>query len=349
MKFTVQQIAQLINGDIQGDAQATVATIAKIDEPAPEESICFLANDKYENFLYTTTATAVMVRRGFVPKKSVQTTLIFVDDPYIAFTRLLGHYHKLTNPPKVGIEQPCFIHPEAKIGQNCYVGAFAYIDKGAVIGDNVQIHPQSYVGEGAKIGAHTVLMNGARVQAHCSVGAHCQIHPAAVVGSDGFGFAPQADGSYVNIPQLGTVIVEDYVSIGANTTIDRATFANTATIIRKGVKLDNLIQVGHNVEIGAHTVISAQSGISGSTKIGQYCVLGGQVGVANSLSIADRVKIGAKSGINRNIKEEGRILQGYPALDFQGFLKSSVIFRKLPELQKRVEDLEKHQRNHTAE
>lgn len=341
MKFTVQQIADLLQGEVKGDPNLEVYNLAKIDEEAPEGSICFLANPKYENYIYQTTANAVIVKNDFQPRKEINTTLVLVEDPYTAFTKLLEEYEKLLNRKqsrKKGIEQPSFVSDSATLGEDVYVGAFAYIGNNCVIGKGVQIYPHAYIGDNVQIGDFTVIHPQVKLYHHTQIANHCTIHAGAIIGCEGFGFAPQNDGTYRNIPQLGNVIIEERVNIGANTTIDRATIGST--IIRKGVKLDNLIQVGHNVEIGENTVISAQTGISGSSKIGKNCMIGGQVGFANSLQVADGTKIGAQSGINNNIKEEGRSIQGYPAFDYMGFMKSSVLFRKLPDLFRRVEQIE---------
>jgi UDP-3-O-[3-hydroxymyristoyl] glucosamine N-acyltransferase len=342
MKFTLQQIAHLIGGEVQGDNTLEVDKLGKIDEPNLPNSICFLANPKYENYLYTTNATAVIINRSFQAKKEINPALILVDDAYSAFTRLLKEYEKIKNAlyfnQKKGIEQPSFVSPQAQVGEGVYVGAFAYVSASCKIGKNVKIYPQVYVGENVSIGDNSIIYAGAKIYADSQIGQNCVIHAGAVIGADGFGFAPQADGSYDNIPQLGNVILEDNVSIGANTTIDRATIGST--IIRKGVKLDNLIQVGHNAEIGENTVIAAQTGISGSTKIGKNCMIGGQVGLAGHLKIADNTKIGAQAGLNADVRESGTVIIGSPAFEVKSFMKSSVIFRRLPDLQKRIEHLE---------
>jgi UDP-3-O-[3-hydroxymyristoyl] glucosamine N-acyltransferase len=342
MDFTVKQIASLLLGDIIGNAEAKVNQLAKIDEEAKSGSICFLANPKYENFIYTTNATAVIVKDDFQPKQSIDTTLILVKDPYIAFTKLLEEYNKLAQQynahQRIGIEQPSFAGKNLKTGERFYLGAFAYVGNDCEIGDDVKIYPHCFVGNNVKIGNGTVIHPGAKIYDNTQIGCNCNIHAGAIIGSEGFGFAPQADGTYKSIPQLGNVILKDNVNIGANTTVDRATIGST--LIQEGVKLDNLIQIGHNVIIGEHTVMAAQAGIAGSTKIGRMCSIGGQVGIVNSIQIADYTQIGAKAGVNGSIKQEKTTVIGAPAMEFKNFMKSSVIFRKLPELQKRIEQLE---------
>ncbi len=341
MRFTVKQIASLLGGVVEGNEQDEIYQLCKIDEPAPEGSLCFLANKKYENFIYTSGATAVLVSQDFVAKKEIPSSLIRVADPYTAFTQLLVEYQKIIKAqqkqPK-GMETPNFVSPDAQIGEDVYIGAFTYIKAGCILGDKVQVHPQSYIGEGAQIGDGTIIYPGVKIYENCIIGKNCILHSGSIIGAEGFGFAPQEDGTYQDIPQLGNVILEDNVSVGANTTIDRATLGST--LIREGVKLDNLVQIAHNVEIGRHTVISAQTGISGSTKIGENCMIGGQVGLSNSIQIAPKTMIAAQSGVNKDIKEEGARIQGYPALPYRQFWKSSVIFRNLPELQRRLELLE---------
>ncbi len=342
MDFTVGQIATLLKGTIIGNTEAKVNHLAKIDEIAKTGSVCFLANPKYENFLYETQATAVIVKEDFQPKQTVNTTLILVKDPYIAFTTLLEEYNKLAQQynahQRIGIEQPSFVGENLQVGENFYLGAFAYIGNHCEIGDDVKIYPHCYIGNQVKIGKGTVIHPGAKIYDNTQIGEFCTIHAGAIIGSEGFGFAPQADGTYRAIPQLGNVILKNYVNIGANTTIDRATIGST--LIQEGVKLDNLIQIGHNVIIGENTVMAAQAGVAGSTKIGRGCSIAGQVGIVNSIQIADFTQIGAKAGVNGSIKQEKTTIIGAPAMDYKNFMKSSVIFRKLPELQKRIEQLE---------
>lgn len=344
MKFTIKQIATVVGGEVQGNESLEIHDVIEIDKHPPGSGfISFLANEKYENFIYTTAADAVIVKKDFSPRKEINTTLIKVKDPYSAFTTLLEQYDKMVKLNKRGVESPCFIGTDGVADcENIYIGAFAYIGKNCKIGKNVKIYPHTFVGDNVHIGDETILYAGAKVYDNSIIGKACTIHAGAVIGSDGFGFAPQQDGTYKTIPQLGNVIVEDYVSVGSNTTIDRATLRSGSTIIRKGAKLDNLIQIGHNVEIGENTVVAAQAGISGSSKIGKNCAIGGQVGLAGHIVIPDNTQVGAQSGINSSIKKKGTKIQGYPAFDYNGFMKSSVVFRKLPDLQKRVDQLEKN-------
>lgn len=337
MEFTTKQIANLIGGELKGSDSIKISTVAKIEE-ASEGSIAFLSNPKYENYLYSTDASAVIVNKSFVPKDSVKTALILVDDAYTSFTMLLEEYHRISSFLKAGVEDPAFIGPNSITGQHIYRGAFSYIGDHCRIGNNVKIYPHAYIGDHVEIGDNTIIYPGVKIYSKSSIGSFCTLHAGAVIGSDGFGFAPQKDGSYKDIPQIGNVILEDHVSVGANTVIDCATMGST--VVREGTKLDNLIQIAHNVEIGKHTVIAAQTGISGSTKVGDYCMIGGQVGLAGHLKIANRTNIGAQSGIGKNITEEGKAFLGSPAFEFKKYFKSAAIFRKLPELQKRIEELE---------
>ncbi|MBC3539919.1 UDP-3-O-(3-hydroxymyristoyl)glucosamine N-acyltransferase [Rufibacter sediminis] len=336
MEFTVQQIADLLQGQVQGDGNATVNRLAKIEEGAPG-SLSFLSNAKYEHFLYTTGATAVIVSNTLELKQPVTANLILVEDPYSSFSTLLEVYQQAVAAARQGVEEPCFIGENSTIGDRHYRGAFSYIGKNCKIGSGVHIYPQVYIGDNVTIGDNTVLFSGAKIYADCVIGSSCTIHAGAVIGSDGFGFAPQKDGSYKAIPQIGNVVLEDHVSIGANTTVDCATMGST--IIRTGTKIDNLVQVAHNVEIGRHTVVAAQTAFAGSSKVGNYCTIAGQVGVVGHVSIADKTIIGAKSGISKNIKEEGTFVQGAPAFDYKQNLRAMAVFRKLPELQKQVEEL----------
>ena len=344
MKFTIKQIAIVVGGEVQGNDALEIHDVIEIDKQPPGSGfISFLANEKYENFIYTTAADAVIVNKSFSPKKDIHATLIKVDDPYSAFTTILEQYDKMMKLTKQGIESPSFIGTESvKDCENIYIGAFAYVGKNCKIGKNVKIYPHTYIGDNVEIGDETILYAGSKIYDYTVIGKSCIIHAGAVVGSDGFGFAPQQDGTYKSIPQLGNVVIEDNVSIGANTTIDCATLKSGNTIIRRGAKLDNLIQIGHNVEIGENTVVAAQAGISGSSKIGKNCAIGGQVGLAGHIIIPDNTQVGAQSGINSSIKKKGTKIQGYPAFDYNGFMKSSVVFRKLPDLQKRVDQLEKN-------
>ncbi|QCR20962.1 UDP-3-O-(3-hydroxymyristoyl)glucosamine N-acyltransferase [Pontibacter sp. SGAir0037] len=336
MEFTVQQIADLLQGKIEGDNAVKVSTLAKIEE-AQAGALAFLSNAKYEPYLYSTGASAVIVSETLELKKPVTATLIRVQDPYSSFSTLLSYYQSALLASKTGTEEPCFIGSNSSIGENHYRGAFSYIGNNCKIGDNVRIFPQVYIGDNVQIGDNSTILAGAKLYAGTVVGRNCTIHAGAVIGSDGFGFAPQPDGSYKTIPQIGNVVLEDDVSVGANTTIDCATMG--ATIIRQGTKIDNLVQIAHNVEVGKHTVIAAQTGVSGSTKIGNYCVLAGQVGVVGHISIADKTTIGAQSGVSKSVKETGTIIQGSPAFDYKQNLRALTVFRKLPELQREIEEL----------
>ncbi|GAB2642171.1 UDP-3-O-(3-hydroxymyristoyl)glucosamine N-acyltransferase [Emticicia sediminis] len=337
MKFTVKQIAHLLNGEVKGDESLTISQLAKIEEGTTGD-ISFLANEKYEPFLYTTNATAVIVGQNFEPRKAYTTTLILVENPYTAFTQLLEEYQKMLDASKMGIEQPSFVGEGTSVGESIYQGAFSYIGKNCKIGKNVKIYPQAYISDNVSIGDNTIIYAGVKIYANCVIGNNCVIHSGAVIGSDGFGFAPQADGTYKTIPQLGNVILEDNVSIGSNSTIDCATMGST--IIRKGAKIDNLVQIAHNVEIGENTVIAAQTGVAGSTKIGKNCVLGGQVGVNGHITIADGTKAGGKAGLTKSVKKAGTSLNGNPAFDATEYLRSMAVLRKLPALEKQIKALE---------
>ncbi len=338
MQFTAAQIAMMTGGQVEGDAQASVASFGKIEEARPGQ-LAFLANPKYEEYLYTTQASIVIIHAGLALKQPITATLIRVQDPYSAFASLMAKYQELQAQQLSGIEQPSFIADSATIGNNVYIGAFAYISKQASVGDGSKIHPGSFIGERVKIGKNVVVNAGVKIYHDCVIGNDVIIHAGAVVGSDGFGFAPQADGTYQKVPQMGNVVVEDQVEIGANTTIDRATMGST--IIRKGVKLDNLVQIAHNVEIGQSTVIAAQAGISGSTKVGKYVMIGGQAGLVGHISIADKTRINGKSGITKSIKEPNTAVNGNPAYDHTSFLRSQAVSRNLPELERKVKELEK--------
>ena len=340
MEFTISQIAGILKGEVQGDGRLKINMLGKIQD-AKRGQIAFLANPKYEQFIYATQASAVIVRRDFQPKKEVATTLILVDDPYTSFTLLLEEYHKAINFQKSGVEEPSFISASVTVGKNIYRGAFSYIGNNVTIGDNVKIYPHVFIGDNVSIGNNTILHANVKLYADTRVGNDCTIHSGTVIGSDGFGFAPQEDGSYKTIPQLGNVIIEDNVSIGANTVIDCATLYGDATIIRQGVKLDNLIQVAHNVEIGKNTVIAAQTGISGSSKVGENNMIGGQVGIAGHLVIANNTGIGAQAGIGKSIKEEGSKIIGSPAIDVKEYFKAYAVFKRLPSLNERLRELEK--------
>jgi len=340
MEFTINQIAGLLKGEVQGDGNEKINMLGKIQD-AKKGQIAFLANPKYEQFIYTTQASAVIVKRDFQARKEINTTLILVDDPYSSFTVLLEEYHRAVSFQKTGVEEPSFIGQKTEVGKNIYRGAFSYIGNSAKIGNNVKIYPHVFVGDNVVIGDNTILHPNVKLYADTKIGNNCVIHSGTVIGSDGFGFAPQEDGSYKTIPQLGNVIIEDNVCIGANTVVDCATLFGDATIIRQGVKLDNLIQVAHNVEIGKNTVIAAQTGISGSSKVGENNMIGGQVGIAGHLVIANNTGIGAQAGIGKSIKEEGQRIIGSPAFDVKEYYKSYAVFKRLPDFNERLRELER--------
>lgn len=337
MKFSAAQIALMVNGKIEGNADVSVSNFGKI-ETAQAGEISFLSNPKYEEYVYTTNASIVLVNDTLELKKSVLPTLIRVADAYAAFATLLTKYDEILKSSLVGIEQPSYIHATTKLGQNCYVAAFAYINQNVKIGDNVKIHTGVVINNNVQIGDNVVLNAGVKIYDNCIIGNNVIIHSGTVIGSDGFGFAPNEDGSYKKIPQLGNVIIEDNVEIGSNTTIDRATIGST--IVKKGAKLDNLIQIAHNVEIGNNTVIAAQTGVSGSTKIGNNVMCGGQVGFVGHIQVGHGVKIGAQSGINRDV-EEGKSINGTPYQEYTASLKSLAVHKNLPTLEKRLVRLEK--------
>ncbi len=338
MQFTAKQIGEFLNGTIEGDENAKVSTLSKIED-GKLGSLCFLSNPKYENFLYTTEASVVIVSKDFVPTQPTKSTLVKVQDPYSAFSVLLDKYNEVANMnnDEVGIHNSSYVHPTATIGQNVYIGPFCCVEQNVVIGDNVKVYAQTYIGADSKIGSNCVFFSGVKLYKQTIVGDRVVIHSNTVVGSDGFGFAPQKDGSYNKIPQIGNVVIEDDVEIGANTSIDRATMGST--FVRKGVKLDNLIQIAHNVDVGAHSVVAAQTGISGSTKLGDNSVIGGQVGIAGHLNLGKRTQVGAQAGINFDT-EENKQWHGSPAQPLKEWMRSTVIFKKLPEVDKRVRELE---------
>lgn len=338
MQFTAPQIAMLINGKLEGNAAATVVSFGKIEE-AVEGQLSFLANPKYEEYLYNTKASIVIINESLELKQPVAATLVRVPDAYTAFATLLARYQELIRQQLTGIQQPSFIDPSATLGEQVFVGAFVYISEGVTIGNNVKLFPGVMLGNGVKVGDNTVLNAGVKIYNDCVIGKNVTIHAGSVIGSDGFGYAPQADGTYHKVPQIGNVVIEDFVEIGANTTIDRATMGST--IIRAGVKLDNLIQIAHNVEVGSNTVVAAQAGVSGSTKIGKNVMIGGQVGTAGHINIADGSKIAGQSGITKSIKEPNKSWNGTPAMDFSSYLRIQAMSRNLPDLEKRVKELEK--------
>lgn len=336
MKFTAEQIAGILNGEVEGNPNAEVSKLAKIEEGIPG-SLTFLSNPKYQNYIYSTQATVTIVNKNFEPEHAITTTLIKVDDPYQAFSKLLEYYNQV-KLMKSGIEQPSVISDGVTYGDDLYLGSFCYVGKNVKIGNNVKIYPNTFIGDNVVIGDNCVFFAGVRVYSETEIGNNCVIHSGVIVGSDGFGFAPHDDGSYSKIPQIGNVILEDDVEIGACTTIDRATMGST--IIRKGVKLDNQIQIAHNVEIGENTVIAAQTGVAGSTKIGKNCMIGGQVGVAGHITIGDNVRIQAQSGIGKSLKD-GEVVQGSPAFTYGEFSKSYVYFRNLPKIVSELDALKK--------
>lgn len=336
MKFTAQQIAGILGGDVVGNPDIEVHTLSKIEEGA-EGSLTFLANPKYTAHIYSTKASITIVNKTFKPENKITTTLIKVDDAYLAFSKILEYYNSV-KLNKIGIEQPSFISKTAKYGDNIYVGAFGYIGDHVILGENVKIFPGAYIGDHVTIGDNTIIFAGAKIYSETLIGKNCVINSGCIIGSDGFGFAPNEQGGYNKIPQIGNVIIEDFVDVGAATTIDRATLGST--IIRQGVKLDNHIQIAHNVEIGKNTVIAAQTGVAGSTKIGQNCQIGGQVGIVGHITIGNNVKIQAQSGIGRHVKDN-EILQGSPAIALKDYNKSYVHFKNLPKIVKTITDLEK--------
>ncbi len=336
MKFTANQIAGILEGEIDGNENVEVNKLSKIEEGV-EGSLTFLSNPKYTPFIFSTKASIVIVKKDFIPEKELKTTLIKVEDPYKSFSTLLEYYNRAKRN-KNGIESPSYIHDSASIGENLYLGSFSYISNNVTIGDNVKIYPNVYIGNDVTIGDNTVIYAGSKICSDTIIGNDCVIHSGAILGADGFGFAPNTNGVFSKIPQIGNVIIEDNVDIGAATTIDRATLGST--IIRKGVKLDNQIQVAHNVEIGKNTVIAAQTGIAGSTKIGENCMIGGQVGIVGHIIIGDNVRVQAQSGIARNVKDN-EVIQGTPAIGYSDFNKSYVYFKNFPELVATINSLEK--------
>ncbi len=336
MEFSANDIATLLNGEVEGNGNVKVSNISKIDQPIPG-TLTFLSNPTYTKFIYTTTASIVIVNKDFIAESSLSCTLIRVEDAYVALAKLLDYYTK-SKPSKIGIEQPSYVSSSATIGEQIYLGAFAYIGDNVLIGNNVKIYPHVYIGDNVNIGDNSILYSGVKIYAGCSIGSSCIFHSGSVIGADGFGFAPNPDGTYTKIEQIGNVVIEDNVEIGANTTIDSATMGST--FIRKGVKLDNLIQIGHNCEIGENTVMAAQVGIAGSTIIGKNCVFGGQSAVSGHTTIGEGTKVGPKSGIMSSVKPNS-VLLGAPALDFKLAMKTFSIIRNLPELRNDVIELQK--------
>ncbi|MEM7485160.1 MAG: UDP-3-O-(3-hydroxymyristoyl)glucosamine N-acyltransferase [Bacteroidota bacterium] len=336
MKFTATQIAGILEGEIEGNPQIAVHKLSKIEE-GEKGSLTFLANPKYTSYIYSTKASITIVNKEFVPEQTISTTLIKVDDAYKSFSKLLEYYNQVKNN-KVGIESPSFVSESAAYGEGFYLGAFSYLGDNVKIGSNVKVYPNVYIGDNVTIGENVVVFAGAKIYSESIIGDNCVIHSGAIIGADGFGFTPNDKGEYSKVPQTGNVILEEMVDVGAGTTIDRATLGST--ILRKGVKLDNQIQIAHNVEIGEHTAIAAQTGIAGSTKIGKYCLIGGQVGIVGHITIGDRVRIQAQSGIGRNVKDD-EVLQGSPALNYGDYNKSYVHFKNLPKLVNKISNIEK--------
>ncbi|HVY73318.1 MAG TPA: UDP-3-O-(3-hydroxymyristoyl)glucosamine N-acyltransferase [Puia sp.] len=338
MQFSAAQIAGLINGKVEGDPDVLVDSFGKIEE-ARANQLAFLANPKYEDHLYTTKASVILVNDNLVMKEKVQATLIRVPDAYLAFAGLLQAYQEMLKQQLTGVQEPSYIAKSAALGEQVFVGAFAYISENVQLGKNVKIYPQVYLGERVKVGDDTIILPGAKIYSDCVIGKNVIVHAGTVIGSDGFGFAPQSDGSFKKIPQMGNVVVEDFVEIGSNTTIDRATIGST--VIRAGAKLDNLIQIAHNVEIGNNTVIAAQAGVSGSTKLGKNVMVGGQVGIVGHLQIADGSRINAQSGVTKSLKTPNSAVTGSPAYEYTSALRSQVASRRLPDLEKRIQELER--------
>lgn len=339
MVFTAGQIAGILEGEVHGNPEIAVHKLAKIEE-GEKGSLTFLANPKYTAHIYKTKASITIVNKDFIPEQHLETTLIKVEDAYKSFSKLLEYYNQVKNN-KIGIEEPVFKSDSATFGDGLYLGAFSYIGSNVVIGNNVKIYPNVYIGDNVRIGDNVVVFAGAKIYSESIIGNNCVVHSGVIIGADGFGFTPNSEGEFSKVPQTGNVILEDNVDVGAGTTIDRATLGST--ILRKGVKLDNQIQIAHNVEIGEHTVIAAQTGVAGSTKIGKHCMIGGQVGIVGHIVIGNNVKIQAQSGIGRNVKDN-EVLQGSPALNYGDFNKSYVHFKNLPKIINRIDNLENKDR-----
>ncbi|MFT6971297.1 MAG: UDP-3-O-[3-hydroxymyristoyl] glucosamine N-acyltransferase [Roseivirga sp.] len=337
MELSVAQVAQLLDGKVDGDGSQLVNRLEKIEE-ATAGSIAFLANPKYTEYLYSTKATAIIVKSDLELRSPIASALIRVEDPYSSFSKLLEEYQKMMTVEKTGVEEPSFQAKTIELGENVYLGAFSYLGENVKIGNGAKIYPNCFIGDNVEIGEGTIIHAGVKVYANCKIGSHCKLHSGVVIGSEGFGYAPQPDGTFKAIPQTGNVILHDYVDIGANTVIDCATMGST--IINQGVKIDNLVQIAHNVEIGKNTAIASQAGISGSAKIGENVMIGGQAGITGHLSIANKVIIGPQSGVPKTIKEQG-IFTGTPVMDHRDFLRVSIALRRLPELINRVTQLEK--------
>ena len=337
MQFSASQIAAIINGTVEGNADTVVSSFGKIEE-AQKEQLAFLANPKYEEYLYSTRASIIIINNTQEVKQKLGATLIRVPDAYSAFAVILAAYQQMVTAQLTGIQQPAYIDATAKLGNNVFVGAFTYIGENVIICNNVKLFPQVFLGDNVTVDENTILYPGVKIYHDCTIGKNVTIHAGSVIGSDGFGFAPQQDGTFKKVPQIGNVIIEDNVEIGANATIDRATIGST--LIMKGAKLDNLIQIAHNVEVGHHTVMAAQAGVSGSTKIGNNVMIGGQAGIVGHLVIADGSKINAQSGVSKSIKTPNTAVTGSPAHDYTSALRSQALTRNLPEMEKRIKDLE---------
>lgn len=336
MKFPAAQIAQIINGSIEGDPAVAVSSFGKIEE-AKEGQLTFFANPKYEEFLYSTRASVIIINEAYELKQPVSATLVRVPDAYTAFATLLSKYQEIMQQQLTGIQEPSYISKTATVGEQVFIGAFAYLGEQVKIGNHTKIYPNVYIGNNVTVGDHCIIHPGVKIYHDCKLGNNITIHAGTVIGSDGFGFAPQADGSFKKVPQIGNVVIEDFVEIGANATIDRATIGST--LIKKGAKLDNLIQIAHNVEVGHSTVIAAQAGVSGSTKIGNGVMIGGQAGIVGHIQLGDGAKVNAQSGVSKSI-EPGKAVTGSPAYDYTSALRSQAVSRRLPELEKRVKELE---------
>jgi len=338
MTFSAAQIAMLINGKIEGDPNTSVSSFGKIEE-AIEGQLAFLANPKYEDYLYTTGASIIIINESLELRQPIKATLLKVSDAYTAFATLLSAYQKMNTQQMQGIQEPVYVAQTARLGEKVFIGAFAYIGENVKIGDGSKIFPQVYLGNNVRIGENTIIHPGVKIYHDCQIGSNVIIHAGSIIGGDGFGFAPQADGSFKKVPQIGNVVIEDEVEIGANACIDRATMGST--LIKKGAKLDNLIQLAHNVEVGNNSVIAAQVGISGSTKLGKNVMVGGQAGIVGHIHIADGSKINAQSGVSKSIKTPNAAVTGSPAFDYTATLRSQAISRNLPEIEKRIKELEK--------
>jgi UDP-3-O-[3-hydroxymyristoyl] glucosamine N-acyltransferase len=336
MEYSAREIAHFLQGKIEGDPDVKVSQVAKIEE-ASAGTMTFLANPAYTPYIYKTNASIILVRNDFVPEQALMATLIRVDDPYGALARLLEMYQK-SLPQKAGISKLAFISPSAEVPEDSYIGAFAFIGDHVRLGKNVKVYPHCFIDDHVSIADNTILFSGVRIYNNCRIGANCTLHANAVIGADGFGFAPQTDNNYKKVAQIGNVVIEDMVEIGAGTTIDRATLGST--IIKKGVKLDNLIQIGHNVVVGENTVMAAQVGVAGSTKIGRNCMIGGQVGISGHLNIGNNVKMAAQAGLPSHIKDD-QIIMGSPAMEASKYRKAFIHFRNFEKLVKRIDELEK--------